>query len=173
MHSLAKRTLVAVGIAVVGMQFVPTAAKQHFAPSMQTHLGRVMNPEVGAILERSCQDCHSANTRWPWYSRVAPISWIVARDVDRGRAKLDFTDWAVHRHSENERMEICDAVSNGSMPMRAYTVVHRDARLSMHDVDRICDWAGSPDTPPTPKPGGSKVTAASLASIKNFREGIR
>jgi hypothetical protein len=77
-----------------------------------------------------CQDCHSENTRWPWYSRVAPVSWIVARDVRRGRAKLDFTSWAGRYHSTNERMEICDAVSNGSMPMKAYTIMHRRARLS-------------------------------------------
>jgi len=174
MHSLAKRTFVAAGIVLVGMQFVPTATRQHPIPATETHLGKVMNPDVGTILERSCQDCHSANTRWPWYSRVAPVSWMVARDVQRGRAKLDFSDWAAHRHSENERMEICDAVSNGSMPMKAYTLIHRDARLSPQDVDRICDWAAPPDTPAsTPKPGGSRVTAASVASFKNFQEGVR
>jgi hypothetical protein len=173
MHTLAKRTLVAVGIVLVGMQFVPTATKRHSIPAMETHLARVMNPEVGSILERSCQDCHSSNTRWPWYSRVAPVSWMVARDVRGGRAKLDFTDWTAHHHSENERMEICDAVSNGSMPMKAYRLIHRNARLSPKDVDRICDWAGSPDAPATaPKPDGNKV-AASRADTRNAQQGVQ
>ena len=162
MRSLTKRTLVSVVVALTGMQFIPISTRQQRSiPAMETHLVRVMNPEVDAIVERSCRDCHTANTQWPWYSRVAPVSWMVARDVRRGRAKLDFTDWNAHRHSKNERMEICDAVSNGSMPMRAYALVHRDARLSSLDVHRICDWAGSPDTSAlTLKPSETKVTGA-------------
>ncbi len=49
--------------------------------------------DVHAILERACYDCHSNRTRWPWYSSVAPVSWLVARDVRRGRKELNFTDW--------------------------------------------------------------------------------
>jgi hypothetical protein len=104
-----------------------------------------IDPQVGTILERSCHDCHSANTRWPWYSHVAPVSWIVARDVRRGRAKLDLSSWVERNHSRNERMEICDAVANGTMPMKAYTLIHRDARLSPQDVDRVCAWADASD----------------------------
>jgi hypothetical protein len=72
------------------------------------------------------------------------VSWILSRDVRQGRAKLDFSQWARRTHSANERMEICDAISNGSMPLHAYTAFHRDARLSAHDVDLICDWAATP-----------------------------
>jgi hypothetical protein len=146
MHELAKRIFVVLGVVLIGMQFVPTANKLGCASS-RVHMVDVIDPNVGAILDRSCNDCHSANTHWPWYSWVAPVSWIVARDVQRGRAKLDFADWASRSHSGNERMEICDAVSNGSMPMKAYTLLHHDSRLNSQEVDRICDWAASLDTP--------------------------
>lgn len=133
--------------------------------------------QVGAILDRSCQDCHSANTRWPWYARVAPFSWILARDVSKGRAKLDFSQWAEKLPSTNQRMEVCDAVSNGSMPLRAYTLVHRNARLSKQDVDSICDWAATPEpTRPGVKALGLDATDETLTSSNNlhsFSKGSR
>ncbi len=102
--------------------------------------------EVGAVLYRACKDCHSSDTRVPWYGHVAPISWMLAKHVREGRSKLDFSDWDSRRHSANEMEEICDAVSNGSMPLRGYTMIHRDAKLSKHDVDSICDWANAPSS---------------------------
>ena len=142
----AKPIFLPLGIVLIGIQFIPTAITTPPLASVRGPKAAGIEPRVGAILDRSCQDCHSENTRWPWYSRVAPVSWIVARDVRRGRAKLEFTSWAGRYHSNNERMEICDAVSNGSMPMKAYTIMHPQARLSPQDIDRICDWADSADT---------------------------
>lgn len=100
-----------------------------------------MRPEVGAILQRACKDCHSNETRWPWYSHIAPASWLLERDVKRGREKLNFSDWTSRNRSANEVEEICDAVTNGSMPLRGYRLIHREASLSTHDVDVICAWA--------------------------------
>ena len=157
----AKRIFLLLGIVLIGIQFIPTAITTPPVASVRAPKAGAIEPPVGAILDRSCRDCHSENTRWPWYSRVAPVSWIVARDVRRGRAKLDFTSWTGRYHSNNERMEICDAVSNGSMPMKAYTIMHRHARLSPQDVDRICDWADSADTPAfSPNQGALKSRRA-------------
>jgi hypothetical protein len=104
----------------------------------------MINPQVGRIMERSCQDCHSDRTAWPWYSHVAPVSWVIARHVKEGRETLDFSDWATQPPSEGERMLICNAVSDGRMPLREYTAIHRKARLSKQDVKLICDWADAP-----------------------------
>ena len=109
----------------------------------------VINPQVGAILDRSCQDCHSSRTTWPWYSRVAPVSWIVSKHVSEGREMLDFSEWANQPHSADERMLICNAVSDGAMPLPDYTVMHRNARLSKQDVELICGWAATPSAPMT------------------------
>src|SRR5260370_16847138 len=80
-----------------------------------------IDSRVGAILDRSCEDCHSNHTRWPWHSHVAPISWLLYRDVTKGRNKLDFSQWAEQPHSANARLEICDAGSDGNMHPRRYT----------------------------------------------------
>ena len=115
----------------------------------RTHTAEMINPQVGKILDRSCQDCHSNRTAWPWYSHVAPVSWVISKHVNEGREMLDFSQWINQPPSANERMLICDAVSNGRMPLPGYTVIHRNARLSRRDVDLICEWAAAPSTPMT------------------------
>jgi len=145
MHRLAKLTLILLGFIFLGMQFVSTAAMPK--TSAGVHMAEVIDPQVGAILDRSCQDCHSNHTNWPWYSHVAPVSWIVSKHVSQGREMLDFSDWADASHSEDERMLICDAVSSRSMPLASYTMIHSKAKLSKLDVKLICDWAAAPSTP--------------------------
>jgi hypothetical protein len=128
----------------LGMQFVPTATTSKTSAAAGVHTAELINPQVGAILDRSCQDCHSSRTNWPWYSRVAPVSWIVSKHVSEGRELLDFSKWVNQRPSENERMLICGAVSGGIMPLPEYTLIHRKAKLSKRDVEMICDWAADP-----------------------------
>ncbi|MCU1302772.1 MAG: hypothetical protein JWQ87_3056 [Candidatus Sulfotelmatobacter sp.] len=150
MHKVAKLILVLFAFIFLGMQFVPTTA----IPKASTkdgdpHMAEVINPQVGAILDRSCQDCHSSRTRLPWYSHVAPISWIVSKDVSEGRENLDFSEWRSQSDSGYERALICNAVSSGEMPLPEYTVIHRNAKLSKRDVELICGWAAASNAPMT------------------------
>jgi len=144
MRKLAKLTSILFSFVFLGMQFVPIATKPKPSATTGVHMAEVINPQVGAILDRSCQDCHSSRTAWPWYSRVAPVSWIVSKHVSEGREMLDFSQWANQPHSADERMLICDAVSDGRMPLPEYTMMHRNAKLSTHDVELICGWAATP-----------------------------
>jgi Haem-binding domain len=158
-----------VALVFVGLQLVSGGRLEETPPPGSARMAKAIDPQVGVILDRSCQDCHSGNTHWPWYGRVAPISWILSRDVRRGRAKLDFDRWEQRTHTANERMELCDAVSDGSMPLRAYTLMHRDARLSSKDVDAICDWAAAPQ--PSPALAAAEPPATSVRRID--RKGVR
>jgi len=99
--------------------------------------------EVEAILRRSCYDCHSNETRWPWYSQVAPVSWLVARDVAEGRGHLNFSEWPVadFEARELELHEIEDEIVKGKMPLKIYLVMHRDARLTEQDRSVLAQWA--------------------------------
>ena len=136
--------LAAVAI-LAGLQVVPPPVRplaQQNAPH-GTSLQELGGHEVGPILDRACRDCHSNETTVPWYGHIAPVSWVIAKHVRDGQKKLNFSDWDSQRHSSNEIEEICDAVSNGSMPLRSYALIHRDAKLSKHDVDSICNWADS------------------------------
>lgn len=97
---------------------------------------------VAGILQRSCQDCHSNRTVWPWYSEVAPVSWMVIHHVNEGRERLNFSNWAGYdageAHTLLERM--CREVDGQKMPIYSYTFIHRNAVLRDADRQAICDW---------------------------------
>jgi len=99
-------------------------------------------PEVDALLARSCNDCHTSETRWPWYSQVAPASWLVARDVNEARRKLSLSDWGRYdaRRAGRKLGEMCDEVKEGGMPITPYLLLHPVARLSEADKNTLCEW---------------------------------
>ena len=101
-------------------------------------------PEVAGVLQRSCMDCHSDRTHWPWYSNVAPASWFVVEHVNDGRRQLNFSKWGEYERRRADALldDICREARSGSMPLDSYTLVHRSARLAPADVRALCDWAG-------------------------------
>ena len=104
-----------------------------------------LTPEVGAIFDRSCNDCHSSKTDWPWYSQVAPVSWWLKNHVDEGRRELSFSEWGTYpqRKATRKLGEICDQVQAGEMPLKSYLLLHPAAKLSDADRKAICDWTES------------------------------
>ena len=102
-------------------------------------------PHVVSIFERACQDCHSSQTVWPWYSRVAPVSWLIASDVNRGRSELNLSEWGRYtpRRKDRKLKEMCDQVTSGKMPMKVYTLMHPKAKLTDPDRKAMCDWANA------------------------------
>ncbi len=99
--------------------------------------------DVGAIFARACNDCHSSLTRWPWYSNVAPISWMLADHVKDGRRELSFSTWGDYdeRRKGRKLQEICTQVREGEMPPWSYVLLHADAKLVDDDRQVVCRWA--------------------------------
>ena len=103
-------------------------------------------PDVERILAKSCNDCHSNQTNWPWYSEVAPMSWIIADHVSNGRRHLNFSEWlrpGVDDPAEYTRQKfvsICRELKLGRMPLTSYELVHYEAKLSAEQIRTICDW---------------------------------
>lgn len=104
--------------------------------------GARIDAPILSTLKRACADCHSYETRYPWYSYVAPISWLIQSDVKRGRQRLNLSEWGEYSDLGRQRYlsEIANQVKDGEMPLRLYTLVHRDARLSNAQVDAIFKW---------------------------------
>jgi hypothetical protein len=104
--------------------------------------GAGLPPEIRTILERSCQDCHSERTRYPWYSYVAPVSLIIGRDVKAGRARLNFSRWSEYSLTRRLRFlsEMANQIEQREMPLSIYTLMHRDARLSDSEVQAVFRW---------------------------------
>jgi len=129
----------AAAIAVAALvQFVPVKRDN---PPEKTEV--TAPPEVKAILVRACYDCHSNRTAWPWYSYVAPVSWLVANDVRKGRREVNFTDWPFFNQDEQEHIlsHIVKQMQRRSMPLPIYLTMHPQARLTEADRQALIDWA--------------------------------
>ncbi len=86
------------------------------------------SPETEALFKRTCADCHSHETRWPWYASIAPASWLVTQHVTEGREHFNVSAWGTQEHNEGE--EAAEELEHGEMPIRGYTMMHPEAALS-------------------------------------------
>jgi hypothetical protein len=126
---------------LVGIQFIPV---ERTNPPIET---RSVGPEpVMKLLERSCFDCHSNETEWPWYGKVAPFSWAFAHDVNKGRGKLNFSEWNRLSQADRDRMmdEIWKRVKSGDMPPALYVFGNQEARVTTDHHRMIRQWCGQP-----------------------------
>jgi hypothetical protein len=136
-------------VVVFGLAQLVPYGRAHTNPPVQAE-PHWNTPETRALAKRACFDCHSNLTTWPWYSNVAPVSWLLQRDVDSGRSALNFSEW--NRPQENAG-DAVEAVSNGSMPPWYYTIRHPKAKLS--GADQRALMAGLAATlRAAPPPGG-------------------
>jgi len=141
-----KRWLSVICLAVAGL-LLAQLIQPRPAPVHPSLTGRnlladaTLPPQVHAIFERSCADCHSASGHLPWYGHISPVSWFVARHIEKGRKKLDFSDWP--KNDYDLRQNIADSVDDKSMPLRSYCWIHRSAALSPTDIKTLEAWADS------------------------------
>ncbi len=128
-------------LALVAIQFLqPERHNPRIYPEMSFETVAKPSPEVVSIVDRACRDCHSHSTTWPWYSYVAPASWLVADDVKKGRIHLNFSEWS-HLSAEMSKQKLekaCSEAREGSMPLWQYRLIHSSARLSQADIDALC-----------------------------------
>jgi hypothetical protein len=129
-----KPVLFTVAGVFVAMQLVPYGWS-HSNPDV-TQDAPWPSPEAREIAVRACYDCHSNETDWPVYSYLAPMSWLVRRDIDEGREALNFSTWD---QGEQEADDGAEEIEDGSMPPSQYTLIHRDADLSAEDQQVLVD----------------------------------
>ncbi len=125
-------------IALIGIQFINVDRTN---PVVTADLKAPV--AIKELLVKSCYDCHSNQTEWPWYSYVAPVSWLVANDVAEGRKHLNFSDWEKlpGRKKEELKKEIWEEVRDDNMPMTIYTYTHPEAKLDFTQKNLIKQWA--------------------------------
>ena len=98
--------------------------------------------EVKSILRNSCYNCHSNETKWPWYSELAPVSWMIVNDVNDARKKLNFSSWDKISFEKKEELkkDIWDEVRQDEMPLSLYLYLHPDAKLDLSQKNMIKKW---------------------------------
>jgi hypothetical protein len=130
-----KRIIIIILVVLVGafllIQLVPYGRQHTNPPVVQEP--NWDSPQTRELAQRACFDCHSNEVVWPWYSNVAPVSWLVQRDVDEGRQRVNFSDWGQVREMD----DIPRVVSNGSMPPSQFLIMHPDARLTQAEKDAL------------------------------------
>ena len=130
-------------VCLIIAQFFGPAKTNPASDVSQTIESRLqVTPPVAAILDRSCIDCHSNKTRWPWYSSVAPVSWFVINHVIEGRQNLNFSEWGRYTERDVDGLlkQMCREVKAGAMPLSSYTPLHPGSTLSADDVKALCAW---------------------------------
>ena len=139
--------LLGAAVILVGMQFLPVSKTN---PPITGEIQ--VAADVRQVLRRACYDCHSNETRWPWYSHVAPISWLLINHVEEGREHLNFSEWNKYDAAKQAKLlkKSWQEVKEGEMPINTYVWQHPAAKLTEADQALIRRWVTAALPPGTP-----------------------
>lgn len=132
------------GIAFIVIQFFQIDKTNPAVVTSETIAAVMPVPDnVDALIKRSCNDCHSNETKFPWYASIQPVGWWMKGHFDDGRRDLNFSQFATYQpKKQKKRLEqICDEITEGKMPLPSYLWGHSEARLSDADKKALCDWS--------------------------------
>jgi hypothetical protein len=135
------------GALVVGFALLqltnPARTNPPILPGHDVSATNAPPPQIAALLHAACYDCHSYDTQWPWYSRIAPVSWLIASDVKGGRARVNFSDWPNNHPDWAARRweDISEQLDYRKMPPAKYTLMHPEARLTDAQRQELIQWA--------------------------------
>lgn len=140
------RLFIAATALFAAMQIVPVEMRMnpHTNPSHTIEARLAVPPHIQTILKNSCANCHSNETHWPWYSSIAPASWMIAGDVNRARAAMNFSDWTDRRGRAIGLLAAgCAGVQSQRMPPVNYRMLHPEAVLTSQQAAQFCEWTSS------------------------------
>lgn len=142
MKKSVKYIVIGIAALLVVIQLIPVDRNN---PPVTPELELQALEEVMAVFKVSCYDCHSNQTKWPLYSYVAPVSWLVAHDVEEGRDELNFSEWQKYSEKKKQKKmeEIVEETSGDEMPLPIYLFMHSDVKLSDQQKEIIKKWGGA------------------------------
>ena len=131
-------------VILVLIQFYPTNKPLTYVNNPNGLLENSQVPNhISNLLKSACYDCHSNETKYPWYASIAPLKWLIYSDINQGREELNFSDW--NTISKEEKADILDDISTiileEEMPLKKYVLLHSEAKLSLKDREDISNWA--------------------------------
>ena len=134
-----KKVLIIIVIILIAIQFIPVNKTN---PPVTAGLNAPA--ELMSDFKKSCYDCHSHETVWPWYSNIVPVSLLIINDVNEGRGHLNFSEWEnlSRKNKAKLKEEIWEEIEKGGMPLGKYILLHPEAELNQKDKDLIKEWSG-------------------------------
>lgn len=148
--SRGKKILIGASSTLLGLVLVAQVipyGREHDNPPV-TKEPKWDSPKTRELAQKACFDCHSNESVWPWYSEIAPMSWLVYHDVEEGRAHLNFSEWDKPQHGWHEVVEM---IEEGEMPLPIYIPLHPEADLSTADTEALITGLEKLDSPPKGK----------------------
>ena len=158
LKKIIKIVLIVVVVGLIAAQFIrpdftnpPVVATETLSASTE------VPADVQQVIARSCSDCHSNETRYPWYSKVTPFNWFLADHIEEGRREMNFSVWNTYKPEKKLKKleELCEQVEQAEMPLPSYLWIHREAVLADGDANLLCSWA-----------------KAETVRIQNLRKGV-
>jgi len=143
-----------IGLLVVAQFIQPKRTNPPVIPPRSLAANIRVPVPVQGILKRACGDCHSNQTVWPWYSHIAPLSWVIVDDVNEGRRHMNFDDWENRQRPklDNDLLaDICKEVKDKGMPPFSYRLMHKSSRLTPKEIGPLCAWSQSFGTVALPR----------------------
>ncbi len=143
MKKILKIIAIVLCIGIIAIQFYRPARENLPIIPEQTLEATTQVPEnIQQTLARCCNDCHTNNTDWRWYSNIAPVSWKMVEHVEEGRKELNFSVWGTYTTSRKLKKldEICEEITSKAMPLDQYIWIHWDVKLSDEEIKSICEW---------------------------------
>jgi hypothetical protein len=144
MKRILKIVVIVIAVAFVIAQFIrPNQVNPEVNAADTLEASVAVPPNVEEILQRSCKDCHTNTTSYPWYAQISPVSWYLNNHIEEGRRELNFSVWNTYqpRRKNKKLEEVCEQVKTGEMPLPSYVLIHRDSALREGDANVLCDWA--------------------------------
>jgi hypothetical protein len=135
--------IVLIVVLAAGQAVRPDRTNPPSEPSVSFRADTAISAEIRDAIGRACYDCHSNETRWPWYSAVTPVNFFLADDVQKGRKHVNFSEWGTMKPLKRQRIlgDIVDQLSHGDMPPRPYRLMHPSDMLSESETRLVLEWA--------------------------------
>ncbi|GGG42832.1 heme-binding protein [Croceivirga lutea] len=130
-------------VAFVGIQFIPTTRNHsEVVPKTDFILVNDVPNDIKNKLQVFCYDCHSNNTKYPWYNKVQPVAWFLEDHIKEGKAELNFNEWDDYsnRRKNSKLKSIINQIENGEMPLNSYTIIHGNAKLSESEKKLLIEF---------------------------------
>jgi hypothetical protein len=143
---MGKKILITLAVLLIIIQFFHPKKNKAQGPQINAIATRITVPDnIKSIFVKACNDCHSNNTRYPWYSNIQPVDWWMNNHVKEGKRELNFDEYTNRplRYQYHKMEEIADEVKEGEMPLDSYTWMHHDARLTESEKKEVIDWANN------------------------------
>ncbi len=139
-----KRHILSLVAVILTLLLIQLAPVERTNPPVENEI--TVPDNVKTILRKACYDCHSNQTKWPWYSSIAPVSWLLVSDVTDGREELNFSTWNRYPAKKQlaKRKKVWEEVQDSEMPPLPYRLMHPEARLSSGEKEQLRTWSTGP-----------------------------